>query len=48
MSSNVLLGKLLNLYIAETYGVVISYMDLMSIRKVLSDHYYQYILLAKE
>lgn len=48
MSSNVLLAKLLNLYIAETYGITISYMDLMSIRKVLSNHYYQYTLLAKD
>ena len=43
MSSKVLLAKLLNLYIYDTYGIEISYMTLMSVREKLSDKYYKYI-----
>ena len=47
MSSNVLLSKLLNLYIYEEFGVEISYMDLMSIRTPLSDNIYLYVQKAR-
>lgn len=47
MSSNVLLAKILNLYLAEVYGIEISYMELLSIKSTLDDQKYQYILLAK-
>ena len=43
MSSKVLLAKLLNLYIFDTYGIEISYMTLLSIREKLPDKYYKYI-----
>lgn len=48
MSSNVLLAKLLTIYIEEMYGIEISYMDLMSVRTTLKEALYQYVLLAKE
>lgn len=48
MSSNVLLAKLLNLYLFETYGIEISYLDLMSVRKPLDDSIYQYVLKGRE
>lgn len=47
MSSNVLLSKLLNLYIYEEFGLELSYMDLMSIRSPLPDEIYYYVQQAK-
>lgn len=44
MSSEVLLAKLLGLYIYEEFGIVIPYMDLLSWRKILSDELYEYVL----
>lgn len=48
MSANVLLAKILALYIFDTFGVEIPYMDLMSIRKPLSEDYYKYVLSGKK
>ena len=47
MSANVLLSKLLSLYIEETYGIELSFLDLMSVRNKLSDEKYQYVKESK-
>lgn len=47
MSSNVLLAKLLSLYLFETYGIELSYMDLMSVRTPISEDIYSYIQQSK-
>lgn len=43
MSSELLLAKLMCLYIYEEFGVVISYTDLMSWESVLPDNLYEYV-----
>ena len=48
MSANVLLAKLLALYIYDTFNVEIPYIDLMSVRSPLSDELYQYVILGKQ
>lgn len=48
MSAEVLLAKLLSLYLEEEYGLEVPFMDLMSIKRKLPDHIYSYILQAKE
>lgn len=47
MSAELLLAKLLCLYIYEEFGKVISYTDLMSWQDILNDDLYQYVLKAK-
>lgn len=47
MSSSVLLAKLLSLYLFETYGIELSYMDLMSVRTPISEDIYSYIQRSK-
>lgn len=43
MSSELLLAKLMCLYMYEEFGVVIPYTELMSWQEVLSDEKYEYI-----
>jgi hypothetical protein len=43
MSSELLLAKLMCLYMYEEFGVVISYTELMSWEEILSDEKYEYI-----
>jgi KaiC/GvpD/RAD55 family RecA-like ATPase len=43
MSSELLLAKLMCLYIYEEFGVVISYTDLMSWESILPDDSYEYV-----
>ena len=43
MASELLLAKLMCLYIYEEFGVVISYTELMSWQEILSDEKYEYI-----
>ena len=47
MSSDVLLSKLLSLYLFDTYGIEISHMDLMSVRNPLPDIEYQLVQKGK-
>lgn len=47
MSCNVLLAKLLNLYIFEEYGKELSYLSLLSVRNPLSKEDYEYVLKAR-
>ena len=47
MRGTILLAKLLNLYLWETYNIEVSFMDLFSIRNPLSDEVYQKVLEAK-
>lgn len=48
MSSDVLLGKILSLYLYETYGIELSFIDLMSIRNPISEEVYAKVCEAKE
>lgn len=48
MSAEVLLAKLLSLYIYETYGKVLSYGHILSLNEMLSDEDYQLIEQSKE
>lgn len=48
MSSEILLSKLLCLYIYEEYGKIIPYSKLMSWREVLSDEDYEYALKGQQ
>lgn len=48
MSEKVLLTKLLGLYVYEEFGVVLSFKDIMSWQKPLSDENYNYLLKGKE
>lgn len=43
MSSELLLAKLMCLYIYEEFGVVIPYTDLMSWESILPDNLYEYV-----
>lgn len=43
MASELLLAKLMCLYMYEEFGVVISYTELMSWQEILSDEKYEYI-----
>lgn len=47
MSSSVLLAKLLSLYLEDEFGIEISYMDLMSVRKPIPEDIYAKVLEAK-
>ena len=47
MRGTVLLAKLLNLYLWETYGLEVSFMDIFSIREPLPQHIYSKVLEAK-
>lgn len=47
MSAELLLAKLLCLYIYEEFGKIISYTDLMSWQDVLKEEDYQYVLKGK-
>lgn len=48
MSAEVLLAKILGLYIWETYDIVIEYSKLLSWRETLSDDLYEYVLKSKK
>ena len=48
LSAELLLGKLLCLYLYEEYGIVVPYTDLMSWQNILSDEQYKYVLKGKE
>jgi len=48
MRGTVLLAKLLNLYMWETYGLDISFMDIFSIRETISDEVYSKVLEARK
>ena len=48
MSSELLLAKLMCLYIYEEFGIVISYTELMSWEEILSDEKYDYIQKSRE
>ena len=48
MRGTVLLAKLLNLYLWETYGLNVSFMDIFSIREPLPEPIYEKVLEAKE
>ena len=47
MSAELLLAKLMCLYIYEEFGVVIPYTNLMSWQKILSDQDYEYVKRSK-
>jgi len=47
MSSSVLLAKLLSLYLEDEFGIEISYMDLMSVRKPIPEDIYTKVLDAR-
>ena len=48
MNESVLLAKILSLYLLEEYGLELSFMDLMSVRKKMSDEYYEKVLEARK
>lgn len=48
LSANTLLAKLLSLYLYETYGVEVTYMQLMSLTSKLPDEIHQYVVKARE
>lgn len=48
LSANTLLAKLLSLYIYETYGIELTYMQLLSFTDKLPDDAYKYVLEAKQ
>lgn len=48
LSSELLLAKLMCLYIYEEFGVVIPYTDLMSWQEILSDERYNYVTQSKK
>jgi replicative DNA helicase len=43
MTAEILLAKILSLHIFETYGIELSYKDIMSRQEILSDDYFQLI-----
>jgi hypothetical protein len=47
MNESVLLAKILSLYLFDTYGIELSFMDLMSIRTPMLDEDYEKVLEAK-
>lgn len=48
MNESVLLAKILSLYLFDTYGIELSFMDLMSIRTPMLDEDYEKVLEAKQ
>lgn len=48
MSTEILLSKLLCMYIYETYGKIIPYTKLMSWREIISDEDYEYVLKGRK
>lgn len=48
MNESTLLAKILSLYLYETYGIELSYMDLMSVRTPMLDEDYEKVLEAKQ
>ncbi len=48
MSAEVLLAKLLCLYIYEEYNIVLTFMDLLSKQTILDDDIHEYVIKSKE
>ena len=48
LSANTLLAKLLSLYLYETYGIEVTYMQLMSFTNKLPDDIHKYVIEARE
>lgn len=48
VSAEIVYAKLLSLYLQETYGLIIPFMELLSKSALLTDERYQYVLLGRE
>lgn len=48
VSAEIVYAKLLSLYLQETYGLIIPFMELLSKSSLLTDERYQYVLLGRE
>ncbi len=48
MTAEMLLAKLMSMYIYDTYGVVISYSSIFSREEILSDAYFEYVEASRE
>lgn len=48
MSAEVIYAKLLSMYIAETYGIELSFTQILSREEILSDEYYELVMSCKE
>lgn len=48
LSANTLLAKLLSLYLYETCGIEVTYMQLMSFTNKLPDDIHKYVIEARE
>lgn len=48
VSAEIVYAKLLSLYLYETFGLVVPFMELLSKSCLLTDERYQYVLLGRE
>lgn len=48
LSAEVIMAKLMSMYIHEAFGVIITYEDVLSLRRPLTEEGFQYIIAAKE